>query len=66
MNSLTASWKKLLFVLAAGLVLFFASKQSAGGQPAVAAEPAQPPAAQVAPDQGPPASNEIPDFQQLD
>lgn len=65
MNPLTGSWKKLLFVLAAGLVLFFASKHSVNGQAAAAAEPA-PPAAQVAPGDGLPASNEISDFQQLD
>jgi hypothetical protein len=64
MNPLTGNWKKLLFVISAGLVLLFASKHPVGGQAAAAAETAQPAAAQVVPDDGP--SNEISEFQQLD
>jgi hypothetical protein len=65
-TAITGSWKKLLIVLAAGLALLFASRQSGKGQAAAAAERPAPAAAGAVPQDAPPPSNEIRDFQQLD
>ena len=66
MNSLSGSWKKMLIVFAAALPLLFVSRQSGDGRGAAAAERPAPAASQVAPEEGPPPSNEISEFQQLD
>lgn len=65
MNSLSGSWKKLLILISAGFLLLFVSRHS-GSQGAAAAERPSPAATAVEPENGPPPSNEISDFQQLD